>query len=100
MYRSFSSLRAPANRTLPMRIACLLLILFTIATVLHVHNDSNLTASRPCPVCVAIHCAMVVAVLIIASAQASRPWQSRRATCQRVFPLFASDLFVRPPPVV
>jgi hypothetical protein len=101
MYRSLSSLRAPATRRTPMvKLVCVLLIVFTVAAILHVHKDNGLDASRPCPVCVAIQCAIVMAVLVAAVAQAAKARPFCFVDCEGVSPLLASELFVRPPPAL
>jgi hypothetical protein len=104
MYRKVSSLRATARRdaqpTRAIKFACVLLILFTIAAILHVHNENGPDLSRPCPVCVAIQCGVIAAVLVTIASTAVKPRMFACDDCERVSPLLPSDLFIRPPPPV
>jgi hypothetical protein len=83
-----------------MKFACVLLILFTVAAILHVDNYKGPDLSRPCPVCVAIHSAIVAAILVAIVSAAAMPRPFALEHCKRVSPLLISDLFIRPPPAV
>ena len=104
MYRSLRPLRPLADRdaqpTRMMKFACLLLILFTVAAILHVHTDNGLDLSRPCPVCVAIHCAVIAGIVVAIVSMAAKPRPFALEVSGHFSPLLISDLFIRPPPAV
>jgi hypothetical protein len=104
MYRSLRLLRAPAGRdaqpSRAKKFACALLILFTVAAILHVHSNNKLDVSRPCPACAAIHSAIVTAILVAIVSATATPRPFALEDSEHVSPLLISDLFIRPPPAV
>ncbi len=83
-----------------MKFACVLLILFTLLAVLHVHSNDGIDLSRPCPVCVAIHCAIVAAILVATASAATKPGPFAFEDFEPSSQLLVSDLFIRPPPFI